>query len=147
MSLNFSTLKVNEIESEQKNNSSSILSQAFCENEDFILLEKKLFTDASNESTEQSNKYTKSIKLKKEKNNSIHKNLFINDSRKDLYGNIIEKGGKHKVSFKDDIKGNFLVELTIYHSYENCLKRKDYKKYTINRQARDREDIACCNIF
>ena len=107
MSLNFSTLKVNEIKSEQKNNSSSILSQAFCENEDFILLEKKLFTDASNESTEQSNKYNKSIKLKKEKNNSIHKNLFINDSRKDLYGNIIEKGGKHKVSFKDDIKGNF----------------------------------------
>ena len=147
MSLNFSALKVNEIKSEQKNNSSSILSQAFCENEDFILLEKKLFTDASNESTEQSNKYNKSIKLKKEKNNSIHKNLFINDSRKDLYGNIIEKGGKHKVSFKDDIKGNFLVELTIYHSYENCLKRKDYKKYTINRQARDREDIACCNIF
>ena len=85
--------------------------------------------------------------MKKEKNNSIHKNLFINDSRKDLYGNIIEKGGKHKVSFKDDIKGNFLVELTIYHSDENCLKRKDYKKYTINRQARDREDIACCNIF
>ena len=147
MSLNFSTLKVNEIKSEQKNNSSSILSQAFCENEDFILLEKKLFTDASNESTEQSNKYNKSIKLKKEKNNSIHKNLFINDSRKDLYGNIIEKGGKHKVSFKDDIKGNFLVELTIYHLDENCLKRKDYKKYTINRQARDREDIACCNIF
>ena len=147
MSLNFSTLKVNEIKSEQKNNSSSILSQAFCENEDFILLEKKLFTDASNESTEQSNKYNKSIKLKKEKNNSIHKNLFINDSRKDLYGNIIEKGGKHKVSFKDDIKGNFLVELTIYHSDENCLQRKDYKKYTINRQARDREDIACCNIF
>ena len=147
MSLNFSALKVNEIKSEQKNNSSSILSQAFCENEDFILLEKKLFTDASNESTEQSNKYNKSIKLKKEKNNSIHKNLFINDSRKDLYGNIIEKGGKHKVSFKDDIKGNFLVELTIYHSDENCLKSKDYKKYTINRQARDREDIACCNIF
>ena len=147
MSLNFSALKVNEIKSEQKNNSSFILSQAFCENEDFILLEKKLFTDASNESTEQSNKYNKSIKLKKEKNNSIHKNLFINDSRKDLYGNIIEKGGKHKVSFKDDIKGNFLVELTIYHSDENCLQRKDYKKYTINRQARDREDIACCNIF
>ena len=66
--------------------------------------------------------------MKKEKNNSIHKNLFINDSRKDLYGNIIEKGGKHKVSFKDDIKGNFLVELTIYHSDENCLKRKEYIK-------------------
>jgi len=147
MSLNFSALKVNEIKSEQKNNSSSILSQAFCENENFILSKQELFTDASNESTEQSNKYNKSIKLKKEKNNSIHKNLFINDSRKDLYGNIIEKGGKHKVSFKDDIKGNFLVELTIYHSDENCLKRKDYKKYTINRQARDREDIACCNIF
>ncbi len=83
------------------------------------------------------NKKTSSISLKK-------------SSRKDIYGNIIEKGGKHKISFRDNIKGNLLVEMTLIDIKQNCLRGKNYKKLTIFREARDKEDMFCsgvCNIF
>ena len=83
------------------------------------------------------NKKTSSISLKK-------------SSRKDIYGNIIEKGGKHKISFRDNIKGNLLVEMTLIDIKQNCLRGKNYKKLTIFREARDKEDMFCsgvCNTF
>ena len=143
MSLNFSTLNFNKESIEQKVDSSSALSLAFYDNEDFALSEKKLFNCSSDESTEQS--ITKSTKSNLSYiNNSIHKSK---EARKDIYGNIIKKGGKHKVSFLDDIKGKPLVEMTIYNSKENCLKSKNYKEYTIKREARDKQEMTCCNIF
>ena len=146
MSLNFSTLNFNKKSNEQKLNSSTILSLAFCDNDEFSLSEKKLFDCSSDESTEQS--ITNSTKSSLPYvNNSIHKNILSKTARKDIYGNIIKKGGKQKVSFLDDIKGKPLVEMTIYHAEDNCLKSKNYKKYTIKREAKDKQEMACCNIF
>ena len=42
--------------------------------------------------------------------------------RKDLYGNLIQKGGKHKVSFKDNIKGKLLVEMTLIDVKQNSIR-------------------------
>ena len=149
--LNFKNLE--QISSETKDSSSSLLSLAFInENEDSNSFSKsKLFDSSSDESTESS---ISSSHSKKYKNNSIYKkirkdSLFKRKLRKDINGNLIEKGGKHKVSFKDDIKGNFLVEVTYYNAKDNCLKRKNYKDYTIKRIAKDKETKNCsgCNIF
>jgi GTPase SAR1 family protein len=129
MSLNFSSLNFNKKQSEQNLNSSTILSLAFYDNDEFSFSEKKLFNCSSDESTEQS--ITNSTKSSLPYvNNSIHKNN-LKAKRKDIYGNIIKKGGNHKVSFLDDIKGKPLVEMTIYNSEENCLKSKNYKVKTI----------------
>ena len=78
---------------------------------------------------------------------SLEKNKI---ERKDIYGNIITKGGNHKVSFKDSIKGNLLVEMTLIDPKQNSLRGKNYKNYTIFREARDKEEICCsglCCIF
>jgi len=147
MSLNFSSFNLDKLNknNEKKNNSASLLSLAFCEKEDFSFFsEQKLFNYSSDESTEQS---SKSLSINNYKNNSIHKNKLNKEARKDLHGNIIKKGGKHKVSFKDEIKGKFLVEMTFYDSKESSLKSKNYKEYTINREAKDKIEMACCNIF
>ena len=147
MSLNFSSFNLDKLNknNEKKNNSASLLSLAFCEKEDFSFFsEQKLFNYSSDESTEQS---SKSLSINNYKNNSIHKNKLNKEARKDLHGNIIKKGGKHKVSFKDEIKGKFLVEMTLYDSKESSLKSKNYKEYTINREAKDKIEMACCNIF
>ena len=144
MSQNVCTLNFKKAIIEQKNVNSSLLSLAFCKNEEYNLKEKSLFNISSDDSTEQSIQSTKSFSCI---NNSIHKNIDEKAARKDIYGNIIKKGGKHKVSFKDDIKGKPLVELTFYSSKENCIKDKNYKKYTYNRVAKDKQEMACCNIF
>ena len=147
MSLNFSFFNLDKLNknNEKKNNSASLLSLAFCEKEDFSFFsEQKLFNYSSDESTEQS---SKSLSMNNYKNNSIHKNKLKREARKDLHGNIIKKGGKHKVSFKDEIKGKLLVEMTFYDSKESSLKSKNYKEYTINREAKDKIEMACCNIF
>ena len=147
MSLNFSSFNLDKLNKnkEKKNNSASLLSLAFCEKEDFSFFsEQKLFNYSSDESTEQS---SKSLSMNNYKNNSIHKNKLKREARKDLHGNIIKKGGKHKVSFKDEIKGKLLVEMTFYDSKESSLKSKNYKEYTINREAKDKIEMACCNIF
>ena len=99
---------------------------------------KKSSNFSENNSTEQSNKTSKSKKFKQ------------NSLRKDLFGNIIVKGGKHKVSFKDDIKGNYLVEMTLIDTKQNSLRSKYYKKQTALIEARDKDEIICsglCNIF
>ena len=99
---------------------------------------KKSSNFSENNSTEQSNKTSKSKKFKQ------------NSLRKDLFGNIIVKGGKHKVSFKDDIRGNYLVEMTLIDTKQNSLRSKYYKKQTALIEARDKDEIICsglCNIF
>jgi len=77
--------------------------------------------------------------------------LFMSKKiRKDIYGNIIEKKGKHKVSFKDDKKGKYLVEMTFFDTKEIILKSRDYKLYTIERESKDKEGVICsglCLVF
>ena len=84
-----------------------------------------------------------SVKFSKSKFN-INKN---NSYRKDIYGNEIKKGGKQKVSFKDDIKGKLLVEMTLIDVKQNSIRGKNYKKYTINMMARDKKESNVCIIF
>ena len=67
--------------------------------------------------------------------------------RKDLYGNEIKKGGNHKVSFKDDIKGKLLVQMTLIDVKQNSIRGKNYKKYTIDLMAKDKKELSTCNIF
>ena len=70
--------------------------------------------------------------------------------RKDIFGNVIEKGGKQKISFRDNFKGKYLVEMTLIDRKQNSLRGKNYKNYTIFREARDKEEVLCsgaCNIF
>ena len=129
--LNFKNLE--QISSETKDSSSSLLSLAFInENEDSNSFSKsKLFDSSSDES--------KSYKII----------IFKRKLRKDINGNLIEKGGKHKVSFKDDIKGKFLVEITFYNAKDNCLRRKNYKDYTIKTVGKDKgaNKSSGCSIF
>jgi hypothetical protein len=99
---------------------------------------QKKSSELSEESTERNSK----INI----NSLIKKNLL----RKDIYGNKIEKGGSHKVSFKDDIKGNFLVEMTLIDTKQNSIKSRFIKNQTILREAKDKEELFCggfCNIF
>ena len=112
---------------------------------------KKLSESSSDESTEGSIEIKNS---KQYKNNSIYKknrknSLFKNKLRKDIHGNLIEKGGKQKVSFKDDIKGKYLVEITFYNAKDNCLRRKNYKDYTIKTIGKDKgaNKSSGCSIF
>ena len=156
MTLNLSVLNfknLEQIKSETKDSSSSLLSLAFINEKENTnsFTKSKLFDSSSDESTESS---ISSSYSKKYKNNSIYKkirknSLFKKKLRKDINGNLIEKGGKQKVSFKDDIKGNFLVEITYYNAKDNCLRRKNYKDYTIKRLGNDKETKKCsgCNIF
>ena len=90
MSLNFSTLNSNKKPCEQKINSSSFLSVAFYDNEDFILSEKKLFNSSSDESTEQSISNSTKSSLPYV-NNSIHKNSLTKNIRKEIYMEILSK--------------------------------------------------------
>ena len=106
---------------------------------------KKTSSDLfSNVSTEQSSKNLKRKKF------ISPKNLRKINIRKDIYGNVIEKGGKHKISFRDNFKGKYLVEMTLIDPKQNSLKSKNYKNLTIFREARDKEELFCsgvCNIF
>ena len=87
-------------------------------------------------------------------------NATFNKLRKDIYGNIIEKGGNHKISFKDDIKGKKLVETHLVDLKKNVIKNKKTHKISkkdfiieenLNeREAKDKEKIICsgaCFIF
>ena len=135
-------------------NISSLLSLGLLNKEDKSqksLPKKKLSESTSDESTEASIEIKK---YKKYKNNSIYKknrknSLFKKKLRKDIHGNIIEKGGDYRVSFKDDIKGSSLVEMTFYNKEDYCYKGKNYKNYTFKKEAKDKEANNCstCNIF
>ena len=70
-----------------------------------------------------------------------------NNIRKDLYGNVIQKGGHHKVSFKDNIKGKKLVEMTLIDVKQSSIRGKNYKKYTVSLEAKDKRELSTCNIF
>ena len=147
--LNFKNLE--QISSETKDSSSSLLSLAFIDEKEDSDSKSKLFDSSSDESTESS---INSSYSKMYKNNSIYKkvrkdSLFKRKLRKDINGNLIEKGGKHKVSFKDDIKGKFLVEITFYNAKDNCLRRKNYKDYTIKTLGKDKgtNKSSGCSIF
>ncbi len=157
MDLNISIINFNELDQKKfeiEDNISSLSSLALLNKEEKSqnkLSKKKLSESSSDESTEGSIEIKNS---KKYQNNSIYKkirknSLFKKKLRKDIHGNLIEKGGKQKVSFKDDIKGNFLVELTFYNTEDYCFKSKNYKNYTFKKGAKDKEAMECstCNIF
>ena len=157
MDLNISIINFNELDQKKfeiEDNISSLSSLALLNKEEKSknkLSKKKLSESSSDESTEGSIEIKNS---KKYQNNSIYKkirknSLFKKKLRKDIHGNLIEKGGKQKVSFKDDIKGNFLVELTFYNTKDYCFKSKNYKNYTFKKGAKDKEAMECstCNIF
>ena len=157
MDLNISIINFNELDKKKfeiEDNISSLSSLALLNKEEKSqnkLSKKKLSESSSDESTEGSIEIKNS---KKYQNNSIYKkirknSLFKKKLRKDIHGNLIEKGGKQKVSFKDDIKGNFLVELTFYNTEDYCFKSKNYKNYTFKKGAKDKEAMECstCNIF
>ena len=75
--------------------------------------------------------------------------------RKDIYGNVIEKGGNHKISFKDNLKGKQLVETTLIDLKKNVainkkVFRKIEKKDFVIKETNDKEEIICssaCFIF
>ena len=75
--------------------------------------------------------------------------------RKDIYGNKIVKGGNHKISFKDNLKGKKLVETTLVDLRKNVIKNKNIhkkldKKNFVIKEAKDKEEVFCssaCNIF
>ena len=104
---------------------------------------KKATNDSSDDSTqEDSIKYS----LHSNIDYKIHKDIL----RKDIYGNIIKKGGKHKVSFKDNLKGKKLVEMTLIDVKQSSIRGKNFKKYTVCLEARDKRDAfnsTTCNIF
>ena len=140
----FSSNSFNSLKSSKtlKNNSSSDLfifsnipELKLCSSNSF---NQKKSSELSEESTERNSR------------NNINSLIKKNILRKDIYGNIIEKGGSHKVSFKDDIKGNFLVEMTLIDTKQNSIKSRFYKNQTVLREARDKEELFCsglCNIF
>ena len=114
---------------------------------------KKSSSDSSGDSTdEDSIKSSKTIL--KASLNPLNKKAFSkfyltqkNNIRKDLFGNLIQKGGHHKVSFKDNIKGKKLVEMTLIDVKQSSIRGKNYKKYTISLEAKDKKELSVCNIF
>ena len=74
--------------------------------------------------------------------------------RKDIYGNIIEKGGNQRISFKDNFKGKALVETTLINLKKTVkLKKKSSKnvrKDIEEIRAKDKDVVICssaCTIF
>ena len=115
---------------------------------------KKSSSDSSGDSTDEESIKSSKILLKSSSNslNKKGKSKFYlteknNNIRKDLYGNVIKKGGHHKVSFKDNIKGKKLVEMTLIDVKQNSLRGKNYKKYTVSLDAKDRKELSVCSIF
>ena len=101
-------------------------------------------TDRDSISSSRSNKVIRSSLNKKMSKFALFKDVNV---RKDRYGNIIKKGGKHKVSFKDEIKGKLLVEMTLIDVKQSSVKGENVKKYTVDLMAKDKRELASCNIF
>jgi len=130
-----------------ENNSSydlfSELNNSKLEQDSSSFYSSKKTNDSSDDSTQED-----SIKY------SLHSNIDYkihkDNLRKDIYGNIIKKGGKHKVSFKDNLKGKKLVEMTLIDVKQSSIRGKNFKKYTVCLEARDKKDSfnsTTCNIF
>jgi hypothetical protein len=132
----------------ENNSKNELLFQLNSEAESSNFFSSKKSTDSSGESTdEDSIKHTELHKSETHKKSKYHLNKRIN-VRKDLYGNLIQKGGKHKVSFKDNIKGKLLVEMTLIDVKQNSIRGKNYKKYTVNLEAKDKKELSgVCTIF
>ena len=145
--LNSSNLNTSFIQFEN-NSKSEIFFQLNSETESSNFFSSKKLSDSSGESTdEDSILFNKSKICKKHKKSKSCFNK-INNIRRDLYGNVIEKGGKHKVSFKDNIKGQLLVEMTLIDVKQNSLRGRNYKKNTICLQAKDKKELSgVCTIF
>ena len=120
---------------------------------DSSFISKKSSSDSSGDSTDEDSIKSSKILLKTSLNslNKGKKSKFYltqkSNVRKDLYGNVIKKGGQHKVSFKDNIKGKKLVEMTLIDVKQNSLRGKNYKKYTVSLEAKDKRELSVCNIF
>ena len=120
---------------------------------DSSFFSKKSSSDSSGDSTDEDSIKSSKILLKTSLNslNKGKKSKFYltqkSNVRKDLYGNVIKKGGQHKVSFKDNIKGKKLVEMTLIDVKQNSLRGKNYKKYTVSLEAKDKRELSVCNIF
>ena len=106
--------------------------------------EESSTTDRDSFTSSKSNKMIKTSLNKKMSKFALFKDTNI---RKDRYGNIIKKGGTHRVSFKDEIKGKLLVEMTLIDVKQCSLKGKNVKKYTVDLMAKDKKELASCNIF
>ena len=130
-----------------ENNSSydlfSELNNSKLEQDSSSFYSSKKTNDSSDDSTQED-----SIKY------SLHSNIDYkihkDNLRKDIYGNIIKKGGKHKVSFKDNLKGKKLFEMTLIDVNQSSIRGKNFKKYTVCLEARDKRDAfnsSTCNIF
>ena len=145
--LNSSKLNTSFIQFEN-NSKNELFSQLNSEIESSNFFSSKRLSNSSGESTdEDSILFNKSKKCKKNTKNKFFLNTR-NNIRKDIYGNIIEKGGKHKVSFKDNIKGQLLVEMTLIDVKQNSLKGKNYKKNTVHLEAKDKKELSgVCTIF
>ena len=137
----------------ENNSTNELFFQLNChesKQDDSSFFSKKSSSDSSGESTdEDSMKYslkTSLNSLKKKKRSKFYLTQK-NNMRKDLYGNVIQKGGNHKVSFKDNIKGKLLVEMTLIDVKQNSLKGKNFKKYTVPLEAKDKRELSACNIF
>ena len=100
-------------------------------------------TDRDSIGSSKSNKIVKPSLNKKSKF-SLLKEAHL---RKDRYGNVIKKGGNHKVSFKDEIKGKLLVQMTLIDVKQSSVRGKNYKSYTVDLMAKDKKELATCNIF
>jgi len=123
------------------------------------IFSSQLLLTSSNDSTQDnsikhsnSNRSIRSSLNKKLKKFSLYKkeNIINDNIRKDIYGNIIQKGGKHRVSFKDNLKGKLLVEMTLIDVKQNSLRGNNYKKYTVDLEAKDKKELftsGTCFIF
>ena len=145
--LNSSNLNTSFIQFDN-NSRNELFFQLNSEMEPTNLFSSKKSPDSSGESTdEDSISFTKLKKSQKHIKSKFSLNI-INHVRKDIYGNIIEKGGKQRVSFKDNIKGQLLVEMTLIDVKQNSLRGKNYKKNTVCLEARDKKALSgACTIF
>ena len=144
--LNSSNLNTSFIQFE--NNSKNELFHLNTKTESSNIFSLKNSLNSSSDTTDDDSiTFTKSIKGEK----LIRKSKFYlnknSNKRKDLYGNIIEKGGKHRVSFKDNIKGKLLVEMTLIDVKQSSVRGQNYKKYTISLEAKDKKESKVFTIF
>ena len=148
--LNSSNLNTSFIQFDN-NTRNELFFQLNSETEPTNLFPSKKSPDSSGESGESTDEdsisFTKLKKSQKHIKSKFSLNI-INHVRKDIYGNIIEKGGKHRVSFKDNIKGQLLVEMTLIDVKQNSLRGKNYKKNTVCLEAKDKKALSgACTIF
>ena len=136
----------------EHNSSNDFFSHLLVDNPNSDFFATKKLSECSDESTSDmdSTKSSKSIKEMKPSEKKVMSKFGLfkkPNARKDLYGNFIKKGGNHKVSFKDEIKGKMLVTMTLIDVKQSSIKGKNVKNYTIDLIAKDKKELATCTIF